>query len=65
MKVLKEGTPATAIATCPHCKCEMEYTNKDMQEDYRSQYNQITAITKRGYYIVCPCCGECITVCKL
>lgn len=30
MKILKEGTPATAVISCPHCKCEMEYCNKDL-----------------------------------
>lgn len=65
MKILKEGTPATAVISCPSCKCEMEYTNKDMQEDYKNLYNQLTTITRRDYYITCPCCGERIPVEKL
>lgn len=65
MKILKEGTPATAVATCPHCGCKMEYTNKDMRKDYDSDINQITALTRRGLYIECPCCGEHIAVNKL
>ena len=44
---------------------EMEYTNKDMQEDYKDLYNQLTTITRRDYYITCPCCGERIPVEKL
>lgn len=65
MRILKEGMPVMAVATCPHCNCEMEYSNKDIQKDYESTWNQITSITNRTLYIVCPCCGEHITVQKL
>lgn len=65
MKILREGTPATAIVTCQHCSCQMEYTNKDMRIDYDSSNNQITHIVKRNLYIECPCCGEHIVVNKL
>lgn len=65
MKILKEGIPATAVAICSHCKCEMEYTNKDMQKDYESAYNQLTSLVRRELYIICPYCGEHIIVQKL
>lgn len=70
MKILKEGTPATAVISCPHCRCEMEYTNKDMCEaiTYNDGNSYLAAYpTKRliTFYIKCPCCGEHITVSKL
>lgn len=68
MKILKEGTPATAVISCPHCKCEMEYTNNDLHE--ASIYNNASCYTYPSnrivkFYIKCPCCGEHITVNKL
>lgn len=65
MKILQEGIPATAIATCSHCGCRIEYTNKDMRKDYDNDTNQISYISKRNLYIECPCCGEHISVSKL
>ena len=65
MKILKEGTPAKAVISCSHCKCEMEYTNKDMQKDYESAYSQVTSLVRKELYVICPCCGEHITVQKL
>lgn len=65
MRILKEGTPATAVTSCPHCKCEMEYTNQDMFPDYGNTVNQYTYPVSRLLCIKCPCCGEHITVNKL
>lgn len=70
MKILKEGTPAKAVISCPHCRCEMEYTNKDMHEEivYNDGNSYLAAYPTRRmatFYIQCPCCGEHITVSKL
>ena len=67
MKILKEGNPAKAVISCPRCRCEMEYTNKDMHKAYGDYGNQTCwPIPKNNNYrITCPCCGEEITVNKL
>lgn len=67
MKILKEGNPAKAVISCPHCKCEMEYTNKDIRESYGiEKYNSITAYPRNVKYVIsCPCCGEQISVRRL
>lgn len=69
MKILKEGTPAKAVISCPHCKCEMEYTNLDLYEEFQTEtYNYLSsspATMMKKYYIKCPCCGEHIPVSKL
>lgn len=68
MKILKEGVPATAVISCPHCKCEMEYINSDLHEEitYGDAYYTTARPHKSiSYYIKCPCCGEHITVRKL
>ena len=70
MKILKKGTPATAVISCPHCKCEMEYTNMDIHETYidytnQSSINMWPSNKEVIFYIKCPCCGEHIIVRKL
>lgn len=68
MKVLKEGNPATAVISCPHCKCEMEYNNGDLyKESIYENYNCTSYPQKKieTFYIKCPCCKEHITVRKL
>ncbi len=63
MKILEEGSPATAVVTCAHCKCKMEYTNLDLRKDYRS--NEYYTLCRDIFYIACPYCGEHIPVKKL
>lgn len=65
MKILKEGIPATAVISCPHCKCEMEYNNSDLHEEITYDDAYYRASKSISYYIKCPCCGKRITVRKL
>lgn len=68
MKILKEGIPAKAVISCQHCRCEMEYTNKDICTSScteKSYLNAWPTSTKTSFYIKCPCCGEHISVSKL
>lgn len=58
MKILKEGTPAVAVISCPHCKCEMEYCNKDLYKTPVGVDMTCLRLVPEEYHIICPCCGE-------
>lgn len=64
------GLPAEAVISCPHCKSELAYTNKDIQEHFMPVLDSVrftaTKIVEPAiYYIVCPICSEKINVNKL
>ena len=57
MKIIKRGTVIkteenrTALKTCSNCKSELEYIKSDIKYGYRDLD-----------YIVCPVCGQFLTV---
>lgn len=65
MKILREGTPATAVKTCHSCNCEMEYCNKDLYKTTAGVDMTCLRLVPEEYHIICPCCGEQIKVHKL
>lgn len=65
MKILKEGTPVTAVISCSHCKCEMEYCNKDLHKTSAGVDMPYLRLVPEEYYIICPCCGKQIKVQRL
>lgn len=57
MKIIKEGKSPeekTKKETCYNCKTVFEYSNSDIQPDFRD-----------GDYVVCPKCGKFISASRI
>jgi len=59
IKVIEHGVKKV---TCPYCRAKLEYEQEDIQEDV---YSAILGENETYKFIVCPDCGNEITLTPL